>query len=253
MAIFGQSYAPPDDSQDLTEEQKILREKQVRFAIEARETFVMDILPKLEDKLENICKVLRWTLSISEGETTEQIMQGDEDRANKIVDTKRPLHKEVILMQNSIDKVKLILKKSKEIKDELKYDIHEQNEQIDEYLELIGKDFIIDSLFQYQKNNAMYLESQLDALKLQKENEILQFQGKIFQAEKPKSTFENVQHILDLRIDQLKKEQVSLEEQLHEYSEMKEHDSAELKKVAKEYEKYMYFKCSLEQELQKNI
>jgi len=143
----------------LTEEQKILREKQVRFAIEARETFVVDILPKLEDKLENICKVLRWTLSISEGETTEQIMQGDEDRANKIVDTKRPLHKEVILMQNSIDKVKLILKKSKEIKDELKYDIHEQNEQIDEYLELIGKDFIIDSLFQYQKNNAMYLES----------------------------------------------------------------------------------------------
>jgi hypothetical protein len=55
--------------------------------------------------------------------------------------------------------VKLILKKSKEIKDELKYDIHEQNEQIDEFVELIGKDFIIDSLFQYQKNNAMYLES----------------------------------------------------------------------------------------------
>lgn len=88
----------------------------------------MDILPKLEDKLESICKVLRWTLSISEGESTESIMQGDEDRKNRIVDTKRPLHQEVILMSQSIEKVKLILKKSKDLKDELKYDIHEQNE-----------------------------------------------------------------------------------------------------------------------------
>jgi hypothetical protein len=76
----------------LTEELKEKREKRVKDAIKARETFIVDILPKLEDKLESICKVLRWTLSISEGESTESIMQGDEDRANRIVDTKRPLH-----------------------------------------------------------------------------------------------------------------------------------------------------------------
>ena len=55
------------------------------------------------------------------------------------------------------------------------------------------------------------MESQLEALKIQKENQLLEFQGKVFQTEKPRSTFENVQHILDLRIDQLKKEQESLE------------------------------------------
>ena len=53
-------------------------------------------------------------------------------------------------MSQSIEKVKMILKKSKDLKDEMKYDIHAQNEEIDKYIELIGKDFIIDSLFQYQ-------------------------------------------------------------------------------------------------------
>lgn len=46
----------------------------------------MDVLPKLEEKLENISKVLRWTLSIAEGESTDDIMKSDADRANKIVD-----------------------------------------------------------------------------------------------------------------------------------------------------------------------
>ena len=74
-------------------------------------------------------------------------MKADDDKSKNIVDNKRPLYQEVIMMSNSIEKVKLILKKSKDIKDEMKYDIHEQNSEIDEFIELIGKDFIIDSLF----------------------------------------------------------------------------------------------------------
>jgi hypothetical protein len=152
MAIFGQSYAPPEDEieGEATEEQKLRREKRVKEAIQARETFVQDILPKMEEKLENICKVLRWTLSIAEGESTADIMQADTDRANHVPCTRRPLYEEIIMMSTSIQKVKTILKKSKELKDEMKYDIHIQNQEIDEYVELIGKDFIIDSLFQYQ-------------------------------------------------------------------------------------------------------
>jgi hypothetical protein len=52
-------------------------------------------------------------------------MKADADKALNIVDNKRPLYQEVIMMSNSIEKVKLILKKSKDIKDEMKYDIHE--------------------------------------------------------------------------------------------------------------------------------
>jgi hypothetical protein len=42
--------------------------------------------------LENISKVLRWTLQIAEGESTENIMKADDDKAKNIVDNKRPLY-----------------------------------------------------------------------------------------------------------------------------------------------------------------
>ena len=132
MAIFGQSYGPieqPISTEGLTEEEQNLakkkNEQKVSEAVKARETFIVDVLPKLEEKMENISKVLRWTLQIAEGESTEDIMKADDDKAKNIVDNKRPLYQEVIMMSNSIEKVKLILKKSKDIKDEMKYDIHE--------------------------------------------------------------------------------------------------------------------------------
>ena len=56
---------------------------------------------------------------------------------------------------------------------------------------------------------------------MQKKNQIAEFEGKAFAEQKPRTTYENVQHILDLRIDQLKKELVDLEEQVKEYDDMK--------------------------------
>ena len=51
-------------------------------------------------------------------------------------------------MKRQIDKIKKILEKSKEIKEELKMDILIENDKIDLYIEKLGKEFIIDSLYQ---------------------------------------------------------------------------------------------------------
>jgi hypothetical protein len=53
-----------------------------------------------------------------------------------------------------------------------------------------------------------------------------------------------------MRVDQLGKEKDELEEQLKEYEDMKSQDSAQLKLIAHEYEKFMFFKVSLEKDMQ---
>ena len=55
--------------------------------------------------------------------------------------------------------MKEILKKSKDLKEELKYDIHSTNVEIDKLVEKIGKEYILESLFRNQDNNAKYLEA----------------------------------------------------------------------------------------------
>ena len=61
---------------------------------------------------------------------------------------KVPLYQQVQLMKRQIEKIKKILEKSKEIKDELKMDIMIENDKIDQYIEKLGKEFVIDSLYQ---------------------------------------------------------------------------------------------------------
>ena len=141
------------------------------------------------------------------------------------------------------------MKKSKELKEELKYDIHSANVEIDKIVEKIGKEYILESLFRHQNNNAKYLEAQLESLKLQEKSQMAEFEGKAFVEQKPKTQLENVQKILDMRVDQLSKEKDELEQQMKEYEEMKSVDSAQLKLIAHEYEKFMFFKCSLEKEM----
>ena len=53
-----------------------------------------------------------------------------------------------------------------------------------------------------------------------------------------------------MRVDQLGKEKDELENEMKEYEDMKSQDSAQLKLIAHEYEKFMFFKVSLEKEMQ---
>ena len=111
-----------------------------------------------------MAKQLRWTLQVNAGESVESIQEGNEDEEATL--QKEPLYQSVMKMKLQIVKVKEILKKSKELKDELKYDIHSVNVEIDKIVEKIGKEYIIESLFRHQTNNAKYLEAQLDQLRL---------------------------------------------------------------------------------------
>jgi len=49
-------------------------------------------------------------------------------------------------MNDQINMVKQLLIKAKKLKDDLKYDISCVNDEIDNYIELIGKQFVLDTL-----------------------------------------------------------------------------------------------------------
>ena len=95
--------------------------------------------------------------------------------------------------------------KSKTLKDELKYDIYVVNEEIDTNIDLIGKEFVIESLESYQNSHAKYLEAQLEGLKVEKEKLLGEFTSKAFKEEEPRSVFLIVQKVLDARLVQVKK------------------------------------------------
>lgn len=48
-------------------------------------------------------------------------------------------------------------------------DIMIENDKIDKYIEKLGKEFIIDSLYQNQNHSVNLMEQRLENLKLQKE------------------------------------------------------------------------------------
>lgn len=58
----------------------------------------------------------------------------------------KQLHREIEEMNSQIVKAKELLKKAKELKDELKFDISSINDEIDAHIELIGNHLVLDSL-----------------------------------------------------------------------------------------------------------
>ena len=89
---------------------------------------------------------MRWAFFIATGEETEEIIKKDkqlEDKLEKaskeqmdeILKEERPLHTRMKYMQMQISKVKQLLGKTKELKDELKIDIEDANSDIDMYIE----------------------------------------------------------------------------------------------------------------------
>ena len=111
-------------------------EKHKKEREEATVFFSENVKPKIEEKLQEMAKQLRWTLQVNAGESTESIQEGNENAETTL--SKEPLHQQVMKMRSQIVQVKVILKKSKDLKEELKYDIHSTNVEIDKLVEKIG-------------------------------------------------------------------------------------------------------------------
>jgi hypothetical protein len=58
----------------------------------------------------------------------------------------KPVSQQIQSMNDQINMVKQLLIKAKKLKDDLKYDISCVNDEIDNYIELIGKQFVLDTL-----------------------------------------------------------------------------------------------------------
>lgn len=135
------------------------------------------VQPKLEERLNDVAKDLRMTLQIAEGDSQEEIIKKEalfqsattNQEFDDLYKKKVPLHQQVKLLKLQIEKIKKILEKSKEIKEELKMDILIENDKIDKYIEKLGKDFVIDSLYKNQTHSVNLMEQRLENLKLQKE------------------------------------------------------------------------------------
>ena len=136
------------------------------------------------------------------------------------------------------------------MKDELKFDIYDANTEIDKYIEQIAQDFILSSLVTNQTSQARVMEAQLSNLQLQKKQQIAELHGKVFDGADPKTTYEKVQEIMDIKIDLSRGESKIMESAIEQYENMKPSELTELKSIAVEYEKLMFLKHMLEKEVE---
>lgn len=172
-------------SADLTdsEEDTIRMQKRKRNIESFREVFHQVVIPQLEIKLNDVAKNLKYTLLISEGESADEMLQkeevinelvqhGSKQEIEEILQQQVPLHKKVQLMQSNIDKVKVLLQKSKDLKESLKQNIYDVNAEIDRYIDMMGKCFILEGLATNQNSTIKLLEAEIQNLVLQQKQKI---------------------------------------------------------------------------------
>jgi hypothetical protein len=78
-------------AQQVMEKNRQERDQAVQF-------FQENIKPKLEQKMEEIAKQLRWTLQIAAGESTDQILNQNDDDQTDI--SQEPVHQQVMKMKS---------------------------------------------------------------------------------------------------------------------------------------------------------
>lgn len=106
-------------------------------------------------------------------------------------------------MNAQILKAKELLKKAKELKNELKFDISSLSDEIDAHVELIGNHLVLDSLKPFQSAHIANLELQLKQAKLEREKAVQELTGKVINSEENIDVFKKVQKVLDAKLEQL--------------------------------------------------
>lgn len=87
----------------------------------------------------------------------EELESSNKADYDKIIGEQKSIATTMETMNSSIVKVKELLKKTQDIKNEIKLDIMDTDKSNDELIEKIGKDFILDTLTKSQDQNEKYL------------------------------------------------------------------------------------------------
>ena len=77
-----------------------------------------------------------------------------------------PLHKRMERMKQQSEKCKVLLKKTKELKDEMKYDLYCVDQAVEECIEKIAEHFKPETLSIYKNTEMQELSAQLQELKI---------------------------------------------------------------------------------------
>lgn len=92
---------------------------------------------------------LRICFAIAEDKSTEEItkFQVDSNTLKDFLKDKKSVSDQVKSLRENVEKAKFLLNKQKDMKNDLKSKIEDNNNHVDEYIELIGSNYIVDSLY----------------------------------------------------------------------------------------------------------
>lgn len=85
----------------------------------------------------------------------------------------------------------MLLDKQKAMKNNLKGQIEESNNHVEEYIELIGSNFVAGSVFQTQNAQLLNLELQIQAAKSDRDNLIKKINNQLVEGEESRNVFKN--------------------------------------------------------------
>lgn len=129
-------------------------------------------------------------------------------------------------MESQIKNVKVLLEKTKEIKEELKVEILTVDDEIDEYIQNLST--LIDTASQNYDAKVKLLTAQTDNLAISKVNQLDEFEKTTFDGLKANDVYKKVQDMLDKKIEEQNSQKAVLEKQLIQYEGMDPSERLEL-------------------------
>ena len=132
-----------------------------------KQSFDEHIKPMIEEKIVQMTTNLRICLAIAEGKSIDQInqFQSNVENIKDFLRDSKPISQLVDDMNSQICKAKEINSKSKEMKQEMRNELDTITGQINEYIDLIGSNFVIETLTSKQSAEITNLELQIQQAK----------------------------------------------------------------------------------------